>query len=290
MTPDVLRRFMLAKMFYLRGDLRHRTSSFDIARLEACMLLHNAVEIAMKTLASVRGAPPKKREPLAEIIERLDDITAAVRYSAEFRDYRNVAVHAGIPPDQIVLVDMSTCVRDVLRETCHSCGTEYDDVSLLPLVGNPDLDSLLTQARTSFETSPDKSTSASRLALAWLRHMLRYVLAESKGIPTWDDFDLEGRRIRRSTTDSGEAKHTAQLLDAVVSASGGFELSEEIKAARVPKENATAEQARWLLEYVATHTVRLEDELPHLKKLAPSDTRATSEQASTLDGKWIPIE
>ncbi|UWZ83617.1 hypothetical protein [Occallatibacter riparius] len=169
MLPDIHRKVMYAK-YVLEKAITMQTDSNEMSYSISLLLIHDAAELLMLTvLDHLKITPAKKRDFLDfwTEIKPPDYATPPDKIPLDKLNRLRVALkHSGAIPNSHEVKNLTPRVRGFFENVLKMyCGTEYRDISLLDLVPNAEVRSLLVSARTKFAEG-DKAQAMTDLKIA----------------------------------------------------------------------------------------------------------------------------
>lgn len=284
MTAGTAARLLAAKQCYTDGD-RLKDRGDDAGRIQAALLMDQAVETALKTTLSHAEIEFKKGIRFPDLVEKAASRVPSARDFGPCRKIRNRAQHDGVAPTLDQLRTLGSVALGTLVEAVAACGGDYYLLTMERFVVNPTTLDLLARSRSALSEPQTSALIASR-GLRWVRHMAKHLIAEARSLETWESYNpLTGVRTVTANAD-GRGEMIATLLDGLVTAGLGFDLAEEIRATKIVGSErdspVTEAEALWLIDYLARHAYRLERALPGLQSLSPEETGPTAELADSL--------
>ncbi|MEC7523855.1 MAG: hypothetical protein VYE22_28500 [Myxococcota bacterium] len=285
MAASTAERLLAAKQGLIDGD-GLKTRGDGAGRIQAALLMDQAVETALKAVLSHHGAHGGGFLSFQKLAKKTATWVPAGAGFLPHREVRNAAQHEGVAPTVPQLGALSAAAEECLREAVTACGADYSRITMEPFVENPATRAALARAGAAHASIGERIQHAHR-ALLWVRHMAKHVFASARGIETWERFDPESafRTITANADDRGEL--TATLLDGLVTAGLGFSLVDELQVATLVRDagvRTSTEDLHWLVEYTSRHAYRLEQAIPVTRTLSPEETGPTARMA-----QWLPV-
>ncbi len=278
-------------LLIFHSGLHRRRFGDDVDRTRATLLIHLAVEVAVHRAAFSKGITNLDK-PIKKLMKSVEPWVPALAGYDKYRRLRNAAQHEGVAPTMAELESMVRVGEAVLRECFAACDTEFDRLTLTEWVQNKTTRRLLEEAE-ALAVSGDFVRSAATIVRAhtWIRSMAKQITAKAYDIATWETYDPITGVLFRSATADGRAKHTAILLNGLVTAGLGFDLAEEIRFREETGNDDLGESDLWhAIAYVARHAWRLEDAIPPLRIFASDGVRPSTKKAAYLGAVIVTPE
>lgn len=168
MHPDIHRLVVIAK-YILERAAKLQAESNEVSLSISLLLMHDAVELLMVAVSDHLQLPKKQREFMAfwpEIKEAGHPEPPDLVKMGQLNKLRVGFKHYGTLPHSQTVRDLLPRVRAFFENVLKDyCGLSYSDVSLIDLVPDPEVCSMLHDAQNKF-SSGDKPEALKTLRIA----------------------------------------------------------------------------------------------------------------------------
>lgn len=201
----------------------------EVGRVVAVLLCDLAAEMAMKAVALTLGHSVENLNfpTLVPLIS--SKVPSAERMRVLRARVRNPAQHGGAVPRQVDVDEMAVAAETCLGESFAACGHDYTTFTLVALVENATLRSLLDEAAGLAARNPRASLATTTRAFRWLEHLVMFAAADAHGIDTWWSYDPRNGLESEVVTADGRERTTRELLTIVAGTALGLDIPRRIR-------------------------------------------------------------
>jgi hypothetical protein len=150
-SDSEIRRLVLAKMLYLHG-CTHASRKDGVSRMLAIHHFDNAVEIALRCVATKHGTKTAKKQLYFEdLLEEIGSLPLKEQMRGLHRGVRNAVQHQGDIPSMESVIKYRGYAEDFFKAICRDMfGVPYEELFLSVLIENEKVRQQVLKAEEAF--------------------------------------------------------------------------------------------------------------------------------------------